>query len=65
MVEIGAEDLRVDVFRWGLSRSAVRMIHLPTGISVTSDSEPSEDRNRARCLAVLRSKLWLLEEEAS
>ncbi len=37
--------------------SAVRMRHLPTGVTVTSQRERSQHRNRRTCLAVLRERL--------
>lgn len=43
--------------------SAVRLIHKPTGASVTSQVERDQWQNRQNCLSLLRSKLWQLEEE--
>ena len=43
--------------------SAVRLKHLPTGITVTAQSERFQERNRKDALNLLRAKLWLLERE--
>ncbi len=42
--------------------SAVRLIHKPTGIVVTAQSERFQEQNRKNALDLLRAKLWLLEE---
>lgn len=43
--------------------TAVRVIHKPTGTTVTSQSQRSQEQNRKIALEMLRSKLWQLEEE--
>lgn len=42
--------------------SAVRLIHKPTGIVVTSQRERFQEQNRALALQLLRAKLWEQEE---
>jgi peptide chain release factor 1 len=43
--------------------TAVRLRHLPTGTVVTAQSERFQEQNRANALAILRSKLWEIEED--
>ncbi len=68
-VDISDTDLRIDTMRSGgaggqhvnKTESAVRMTHLPTGIAVVVQEERSQHRNRAKALALLRTKLYDLE----
>lgn len=43
--------------------SAVRLIHKPTGLVVTCQTERDQYQNRMFALSLLRGKLWELEEE--
>lgn len=43
--------------------TAVRLIHKPTGITVTCQQERQQEKNREIAITLLRSKLWRLEEE--
>ncbi len=43
--------------------TAVRVIHKPTGIVVTAQAERFQEQNRKNAFDILRSKLWLLEQE--
>jgi peptide chain release factor 2 len=43
--------------------TAVRLVHKPTGISVSCQSQRGQEQNRQLALEMLSSKLWALEEE--
>lgn len=43
--------------------TAVRLVHKPTGIAVSCQSQRSQDQNRDIALQMLTSKLWMIEQE--
>ena len=65
-VEVNPDDLKIDTFlssgpggqHMQKNETAVRMVHLPTKITVSCQSQRSQTQNKERALQILKSKLF-------
>jgi peptide chain release factor 1 len=70
-VELNPADLRIETMRAGgpggqhvnKTESAIRIVHIPTGLEVRCQEGRSQHKNRAEAMRLLRSKLYEMQKE--